>query len=237
MKKQKYMKKSLVGVVIFIMGCVVGFCVRDVSHKDTATFIGQWVAHPTEVGALTPCSEYVVEEIVRPIMESKLDQLAVLEVGSGPGVVTEKIVAALSGKQYHLDLVEINDTFIGMLQKKYQNNPSVTINHADITQWKPTREYDIIISTLPFNIFEKATIAQILSSYESWVKEGGAITFIELAGLGDIGEVLMIGDAKEEHSEKRALVAEFRQKYLEKKVTVFKNIPPIHVYHLKINHE
>lgn len=226
--------KTVKYIALFSLGLVVGYCLRDVAPKHTGTFISQWLEHPTEVGAITPCSDYVVDEIVRPLITHPAKELAVLEVGSGSGITTDKIVAALSGKQYHLDLVEINEVFAQMLKETYVHNDHITIHRADITQWVPTRKYDVIISTLPFNIFDKETIQKIFASYKSWVKPGGQLVFIELALFGDLGEFLTLGAEKKEWQEKRAIITEFREKYLDHKTTVLKSIPPIYVYYLKM---
>ena len=118
----KMLKKGEITVVllagIIASGAVIGYGVREVLPDGTVSFVKEWVTHPSQVGAFAPCSKFVAAEIVRPLKEAIKEKngkkIRVLEVGSGPGVLSRKIVEVLkeSDANFQLDLVEINHQIV-----------------------------------------------------------------------------------------------------------------------------
>ena len=249
---KKFIKKSVkqgelaivLTAVILASGVVIGYGVKEVLPEGTGAFFKEWIAHP-EIGAFAPCSKFVAAEIVKPLrktLEIKRAQqeksiVRVLEVGSGPGVLTREIIKVLKESEvvYELDLVEINELFCEQLRKEFMSDPAVKVHQVDITQWHSAGGYDCIISTLPFNIFEKNTIESILDSYCSWLVPGGSVSYVELAGLPRIGKLFMSSEKKEVFEEKLQVIRNFKEKHLDKTTTILLNFFPLYVHHLVIN--
>ena len=242
----KMLKKGEIAVAliagVLASGAVIGYGVREVLPDGTISFVKEWVSHPSEVGAFAPCSKFVAAEIVRPLQEAiqkkNGQRIRVLEVGSGPGVLSRKIVEVLKveNADFQLDLVEINEVFCDTLRAEF-TDANITVHQADITQWKTDVQYDVIISTLPFNIFDKEVIESILESYCTWLVPGGSISYVELAALARIGKFFMNAEKKEIYEEKLQVIRSFKEKHLNKTTTIFLNFLPIYVHHLTITPE
>lgn len=235
-KKGEVVTTVLIGVIA--SSAVITYGAKEICGPGVTVFVQEWVSHPVEVGSCAPCSKHVAQEIVR-FVEPK-PALRVLEVGAGTGVFTRAIVEKLDQQDpkeqknsYVFDVVEINDAFADALKKEFAGNSNVKVHQADITQWKPTEKYDIIISALPFNIFDIKAVEAILESYKEWVVPGGRISYIELAGIMSVGKLFMTKKAKSDFKKKYTLVKAFKDAHLQETKTVYLNVPPVHVHHLK----
>ena len=236
-KKGEVVTTILIGVIA--SSAVITYGAKEICGPGVTVFVQEWVSHPVEVGSCAPCSKHVAQEIVRFVQQKPA--LRVLEVGAGTGVFTRAIVAKLekeardhqTNNDYVFDVVEINEAFVDALKKEFAGNSNVKVHQADITQWKPTEKYDIIISALPFNIFDIKTVEAILKSYKEWVVPGGRISYIELAGIMNVGKLFMTKKAKTEFKKKYTLVKAFKDAHLQETKTVYLNVPPVHVHHLK----
>jgi phospholipid N-methyltransferase len=213
-------------------GVVVSYGLKEVGGPQMTSFAKQWIKDPVVIGACTPSSKYVVEEIMRPL-NSVHKPLRVLEVGAGNGVCTHAITDHLKRKKFTLDAIEINPQFCQKLKKDFQSNPCVTVYQADITKWKPTEKYDVIISTLPLNLLDIHITQQVLILFEQWMAPGGRLSYVEGAGSSTLPKIFMSVEARKLFDEKYKCISEFKKAHLDKTVTVLRNIPPYHVHHLK----
>lgn len=88
----------------------------------------------------------------------------VLEVGPGPGLLTE-LIAAAAGR---VIAVELDDRLIPFLRERFAGEPSVTIVHGDILQLNPGAQAEgrpyKVIANLPYYI-TSAVIRHLLESH------------------------------------------------------------------------
>ena len=222
----------LVGAVV--CGGIAGYGVNEMCGDGLKSFVKEWVSDPIGVGSCAPSSKYVTREIVQCLNIKRDHPLRILEVGSGTGVCTREITNHLSGRKYTLDAIEINSTFAQELKKEFKNNSQVTIHEVDITKWKPTEQYDIIVSTLPFNLLPPETTAKVIESYKKWIVPGGRLSYVEGAGSSTLSKIFMNANARTSFDKKYKLVSEFKEAHLDKTVLILRNIPIYYVHHLKL---
>jgi phosphatidylethanolamine/phosphatidyl-N-methylethanolamine N-methyltransferase len=237
MLKRKWLQKGEVGVALLGVILVSGFAVKrgieDIFGQGAGTFMVQLAMKPGQVGAFAPCSKYVAQEITRSIKAQPNKKLRILEVGAGTGILTHQIIED-AGQNFHFDVIEINSDFCKTLYEQFGQNKNVHIHAVDILKFVPNQQYDIIISALPFNIFTPQFIKDVLAKYESMIVPGGSLAYVEIRGMVNIKKFFLTKHQIKDLQEKLDIIKVFREKYLEKTVTVFKNLPPIYVHHLKL---
>ena len=79
----------------------------------------------------------------------QLENLNILEIGPGDGRLTDKI---LLKKPIKLTLIEIDRDLVAELSKKYIKNESLEIINAAILKSDLEKNYQLVISHLPYNI-------------------------------------------------------------------------------------
>ena len=83
------------------------------------------------------------------------EKLEILEIGPGDGRLTDSI---LKKNPKNLDLVEIDKDLYINLKNKYSNNKNVNIENEDILNYKINKQYDLIISNLPYNVSSQVLV-------------------------------------------------------------------------------
>ena len=78
--------------------------------------------------------------------------LNILEIGPGDGKLTYKIIEK---KPKRLDIVEIDRDLIEDLNNSFKNYKFVNIYNEDILKFDINKNYDLIISNLPYNLSSK----------------------------------------------------------------------------------
>ena len=83
------------------------------------------------------------------------EKLEILEIGPGDGRLTDNI---LKKNPKNLDLIEIDKNLFSNLINKYSNNKNVNIKNEDILNFKINKQYDLIISNLPYNVSSQVLV-------------------------------------------------------------------------------
>lgn len=81
--------------------------------------------------------------------------LEILEIGPGDGRLTDNI---LKKNPKNLDLVEIDKDLFINLKNKYSKIINVSIENEDILNYKINKQYDLIISNLPYNVSSQVLV-------------------------------------------------------------------------------
>ena len=140
-------------------------------------FIKESLKSLKEVGTILPSSKFVIEKMVEPINFEK--KLTILELGSGSGVITKKLLEKMSCDS-QLICFETNKTFYQEL-KKINNKKMILINESAEMMESYLNEFDIdnvdyIVSSVPLVSLPKETTNKILSvSVEILGKRGKLI--------------------------------------------------------------
>lgn len=77
------------------------------------------------------------------------DKLNILEIGPGDGRLTDKIILKNPSL---LTLIEIDNDLVTKLSNKYNGKKNIQLINADILDIDIEKNYEIIISNLPYNI-------------------------------------------------------------------------------------
>jgi phospholipid N-methyltransferase len=201
-------------------------------------FLRQFRTRYHDTGALLPSSPVLARALAAQLRTGTPPRRA-LEVGPGTGVVTEAILHLLRPGD-HLDIVEINEHFVALLERRFAEEPlfrsrrgQTTLTHAPLQQLPGSGLYDYLISGLPLNNFAVPLVADIFAAYRRLLKPGGVLSYFEYLGIRDL-KSLVVGAAERRRLRQldallgRAIRAhQFREQW------VFLNVPPAVVRHLR----
>jgi phosphatidylethanolamine/phosphatidyl-N-methylethanolamine N-methyltransferase len=197
------------------------------------TFATEIIRRPGEVGAIAPSSKYLGYEISNYVVSPE-QPINVIEVGPGTGAFTQIIADKLKPKD-RLDVIEYNAPFVEVLKEKMKGYPNVHIHCISITDWKPDYKYDIMVSSLPFNVFSEDFVKAILSHYENIMKPDSMISYFEYMLFPSLKKMLLTGEKKNEFQKLHSILGDFRNKYEINTKKVFLNFPPAYVHNLKMS--
>lgn len=145
-----------------------------------------------------------------------------LEVGVGTGTyITKRLVKCLERDDV-LYLVEYNDDYCNVLEKKYGNYEHVKIIRGSILDFKEKaninpendeEKFDFIISTLPMNPMPPAFVHSVFNLFFELITQEGVISYIEVAWLGKVGEgkAWLLGD--KDYFEVKRIINEKKRDY------------------------
>jgi phospholipid N-methyltransferase len=163
----------------------------------------------------------------------------ILEVGPGTGAVTAQIISAM-GPSDELHLVERNDRFVARLRQRLVEDPSfrhvtdrITLFHASVEDLSEDRPYDLIISGLPLNNFDVATVEQILAKLERLLAPGGTLSFFEYVAVRKAKSLI---SRHKERDRLRGITRVFHRILSQHEIDrdlVLANITPAWVHHVR----
>lgn len=188
---------------------------------------------PERVGEVVPCSARVAIKITETIPAAHVPK-RIIEVGAGSGALTPKIINKMHASD-HLDLIEIEPILCAELKEKFGHLKNVTIQCLDFLLWKPTYQYDYIVSTLPFNSFPPELVKKLIDHLIAVAKDDAKLGFVEFKWLSSFREMGMKKIDKEQFQKTKKLIHDFHNTYKVYDTDVYMNFPPLVVYHLKID--
>ncbi len=182
-------------------------------------YIKQFFRDPKSTGSLTPSNEELSELVTDT---ARLDEMGtVVEIGSGTGVFTEKILEKKNPEALFF-AIEINPEFCEATKSRC---PSATVYRDSAENMKKYLERhgkdscDCVISSLPWAVLDHGTQDRIIDVIWSVLKPGGRmITFSYSISM-------MVPNARRFRSILRS-----RFTNVAKSKTVWSNFPPAFVY-------
>lgn len=178
-----------------------------------------FVKKPGEIGAICPSSSVLARTIVSDIAIHTAK--AVVEIGPGTGVFTDKIVDNIQ-KDTKFFVIELNKELHSNFEKKYPdikayNNCASEL--SAIMKEEGIESIDAVVSGLPWAAFPEGLQNEIIDAIVEALEPGGSFaTFAYLQGF------LMKGA----HSFRKLLKKKFDK--VETSRTVWRNFPPAFVY-------
>lgn len=176
--------------------------------------------------------------MTRPLCQAARP-VRVLEVGPGTGAVTRKIVTLLRPED-RFDLVELNETFAGLLQKRFAEHPDYMraaaqsqIHICPIQDFPYSAPYDIIISGLPLNNFPCDLVRRIFDVFFQLLVPGGTLSYFEYMYVRSFKRRLSNGAEKARLTELDEILLQNIRQYRIRRDWVFANFPPAWVQHLR----
>jgi phospholipid N-methyltransferase len=178
-----------------------------------------FVRNPGEIGAICPSSSYLSEAIVSDIGIEKAD--AILEIGPGTGVFTEKIIEKKQPDS-NFFAIESNEALSEVLIERF---PDLSVHNncasklRDIMCLENVKSIDAVVSGLPWASFPESVQDSILDAVVESLSAGGHFaTFAYLQGF------LLKGA----HRFRAKLKSKFSKVTTSK--VVWRNLPPAFVY-------
>jgi phospholipid N-methyltransferase len=165
----------------------------------------------------------------------------VLEVGAGTGAVTRQI-GRLLGEEDRLDVCEIEPRFADLLDRNVLTLPNfapavaqgrVRLIRGAVQDLIGEREYDYVISGLPFTAFKLTEVEVIFSTIRECLKPGGVFSYFEYVGLRRISRTLRLGKARNRIRSVSAHLNRHIRAHQFARRTVLTNLPPAHARHLR----
>lgn len=190
---------------------------------------------PKNIGAITPCSPFVVREILKAVPSGNI-----LEIGAGCGTISLPIVEGLEEiypgkKDFRVDIIEANKIFYERLASRVSGFSNVHLyNQFFDANWIPKDwkgadgqkiSYDLVIATIPWTQIDAGLRKALLQKIYDLLSPNGVFIYISL----------IFADTKEEISRcfngKRSLAKDDLSNYFTSE-TVFKtlNIPSVFVH-------
>ncbi len=185
-------------------------------------YIKQFLKNPKNTGSLTPSNEELSELVTDT---AELGEMGtVVELGSGTGVFTEKILKKKNPEALFF-AIEINPEFCEATRSRC---PSATVYMDSAENMKKYLEQhgknscDCIISSLPWAVFDHRTQDKLLNAIWKVLRPGGRmITFSYSISM-------MVPNARRFRS-----ILRNRFTSVVKSKTVWSNFPPAFVYSAK----
>ncbi len=201
-------------------------------------FFSQFRRQYHTTGSLLPSSRALGRALTRPMRQSKRPR-RILEVGPGTGAVTAEIVRHMrAGDQ--LDIVEINATFVRVLERRFADEPlfrrrraQARIVHGPLESLPGVAEYDFVISGLPLNNFHVDFVKDIFGAYMRLLKPAGVLSYFEYLAIRSMKMAFV---STSERARLQALSVYLRSKISESQFeenAVLWNLPPAVARHFR----
>lgn len=205
--------------------------------SDSHSFVSAVITKPTQMGAVFPSSSSLAKTITRYVVEGKIKNKRILEVGAGTGIFTAEIVKSLQPGDF-LDVVEVDSEMCAILNSQFKYYKNIKIHNISILDLNSNDDYDYIVSGLPFNIFEASFVKDVLYKYKDIVKQDGIISYFEYKAIPSITKALMtlffMFDRKEKYQNVLNETKRFRQSFkVYEKENVWGNFLPAKVHFMK----
>lgn len=183
------------------------------------SFLRQFILHPKETGAVAPSSDTLAELITDAA--ELANAKCVVELGSGTGVFTEKILKKIPANCVFF-AIEKNPIFVEATKKRCPNAKVYKDSADSINKYlieNGAENCQAIVCGLPWSILDVKTQDDIMAAVMTALSPGGRfVTFAYLQGL-----LLPSGRAFS-----RLLKKNFSS--VKKTRTVWNNFPPAFVY-------
>ncbi|WP_243788706.1 class I SAM-dependent methyltransferase [Saccharopolyspora gloriosae] len=191
-------------------------------------------------GAFAPSSRYLAAKLAAPLSRpERRNPVRVLEVGAGTGVVTRELADRL-GPSDRLDVVEVNPHFVRTLDSALHNEfalsavaDRIRLHERSILDVALEHQYDVVVSGLPFTNFDPGQVRAMLQRHVDLLVPGGDLTFFGYLGTQGARSLLSRRDEARRHRAAVAVEREFVERYGRDRATVWLNLPPAHVWHLR----
>lgn len=210
--------------------------------NEYVTFVREMKRTFYTTGAVLPSGKQLTVATIQPFLRHGRPA-RILEAGPGTGAVTQRLVPHLRPDDV-LDIVEINDSFVKVLQQRFANEPDfqrvakqATIHHMPVQQLRTDQPYDFIMCGLPFNNFSLDLVTDIFNHFKTLLAPNGVLSFFEYLWIRRMKSVFVSREERERLSEVGGMLDSYIQRYRFHHTKAFANFPPAVVHHLRLNGE
>jgi len=212
------------------------------SLREYVTFFKEFRGRFETTGAIAPSSRFLAAAMLRPLRQRVSESpVRVLEIGPGTGAVTDWLVHQIKPGDT-LDLVELNETFAGVLREKFMTDRDYAqiaersqVHVVPLQDFHAAQPYDFIISGLPLNNFPADLVDEIFDAYFRLLSPGGTLSYFEYMYVRSIRKRVGARPSRERLGRIDATMGHFVNRYRVRRDWIFVNIPPAWVQHLRKN--
>ncbi len=190
-------------------------------------------------GALLPSGVRLARELARPLTRSR-PPARILEVGPGTGSVTREIVRRMQPGDV-LDAVEINASFVELLQQRLEIDPllasrrdDIRIIHAPVQEVIGEGVYDFIISGLPLNNFDRTDVRSIFAAYTRLARPDATLSYFEYVLIRALRPAFVSRAERYRLVRVGRLVRRYIRRHQTECRHVWLNVPPAVVRYLRL---
>lgn len=190
-------------------------------------------------GAIAPSGKALARALTEPVRAQAARPLAVLEAGAGTGAVTRALIPQLS-RGSRLDIVEANPRFATRLRHLVATHPSlagrpgqVDVHQTYIEQLDTDQRYDVIVSGLPLTNFTPVQVERIMTRYLELLHPGGTLSYFAYLGTRKARSLTASRAEARRHAAVDEVMTAYQRTYATGRWTVWANLPPAHVWHLR----
>lgn len=205
------------------------------SFLEVVTIFSRYLKNPSQVGEIAPLSKASGVELSRYVSNTVRDENYIgkryLEAGGGCGATSICLAQAMHPLD-RLDVIEICPEMCVILKKRLASFKNVSVHCCSILDWKTQAGYDGIISTLPFNSLGVGFTAQAISYFKSVANNLCMFSYVEYPIVRQAVQHFYSSNGKHEFQEVQKFMDVVRKNYLVDQITIYRNVPPITIYHL-----
>jgi phospholipid N-methyltransferase len=190
-------------------------------------------------GALLPSGVFLAQALARPLARLR-GPARILEVGPGTGSVTREIVRHMRPGDV-LDAVEINPTFIEILERRMERDPVMAERRDDVRLiLAPVQElpgddvYDFIVSGLPLNNFCCPDVRSIFAAYMRLARPSAVLSYFEYVLVRELKTPFVGKSERYRLARVGRLVRRFIRRHQTDCRHIWLNVPPAIVRYLKL---
>ncbi|RNF79261.1 class I SAM-dependent methyltransferase [Streptomyces botrytidirepellens] len=202
-------------------------------------FLLEAARYPRTTGAVAPSGKALARALTDPLRARTPRPPAVLEAGAGTGAVTRTLIPRLA-RGSRLDIVEANPRFAARLRHLVANHPhladahrQVTVHQAYVEHLGTDQRYDVIVSGLPLTNFAPGQVDRIMARYLEMLRPGGILTYFAYVGTRTARALTASRAEALRHAAVNEVMADYQRSYATGRRTVWANLPPAHVWHLR----
>jgi phospholipid N-methyltransferase len=208
------------------------------SDKPLA-FFRQTLKDFRNTGALAPSGLFLARAIAKTLPEQLENDFRVMEVGPGTGPVTSEICRRMNGRG-QLDLFEISPDFCALLRRRISEEKvfepmrsRVRIHEGDVRKIHTEKNYDVVISGLPFNNFSPSEVESFLEHFREILKPGGMLVWFEYVAIRELQSPFVSKRRREQLRGIHDITSRFVRAHQVRQQIIPINLPPARVRQLK----
>lgn len=161
-----------------------------------------------------------------------------LEVGPGTGAITDHMIRRMRPSD-QLTLVELNERFVECLRARLEKDAQwqavasrVSLFSGSLEDLPRDKNYDVVVSALPFNNFQPDLVRRLLADLVSRLAPHGTLTFIEYIAIRRFKELLASSAERQRLNEVGGIINDFVAQHAFDRDMVLANVPPAWVHHV-----
>jgi len=207
---------------------------------ENVLFFREFLRNFHATGAILPSGRYLAAALARFVGQPSAEARRILEVGPGTGAVTGRIIDGM-GPSDHLDMVELNETFVRQLAGRFETEPAfravsdrARLLHCPVEELPRRQGYQVIVSGLPLNNFSVADVERVLAALSALLAPGGTLSFFEYIAVRPARAIV---SGRAERARLRGIGQALRGVLDDHEIrrdAVWLNVPPAWVHHVRL---